>query len=136
MPRHTCLAEKWSFQSLLYRTLPSHPGIGYLTFHYCDKDLFFLHNSLRVPKEAHDHFLRVPSSILSQRSNIFLSLYTARPSFEYYRQMYFVHSGLQVGLARLIEISVNRSIYKRKTIIDMKIQKSVTFNGYSVYLFN
>ena len=24
-----------------------------------------------------------------------LSLYTARPSFEYYRQVYFVHSGLQ-----------------------------------------
>ena len=42
----------------------------------------------------------------------------------------------QVGLALLIEISVNRSIYKRKTIIDMKIQKSVTFNGCSVYLFN
>ena len=41
-----------------------------------------------------------------------------------------------VGLARLIEISVDRSIYKRKTIIDMKIQKSVTFNGYFVYLFN
>ena len=38
-----------------------------------------------------------------------------------------------LGLARLIEISVNRSIYKRKTIIDMKIQKSVTFNGCSVY---
>ena len=42
----------------------------------------------------------------------------------------------KVGLARLTEISVNRLIYKRKTIIDMKIQKSVTFNGYSVYLFN
>ena len=38
----------------------------------------------------------------------------------------------ELGLARLIEISVNRSIYKRKTIIDMKIQKSVTFNGCSV----
>ena len=25
----------------------------------------------------------------------FLSLYTARPSFEYYRQVYFVHPGLQ-----------------------------------------
>ena len=25
----------------------------------------------------------------------FLSLYTARPSFEYYRQVFFVHSGLQ-----------------------------------------
>ena len=43
---------------------------------------------------------------------------------------------LKLGLARLIEISVNRSIYKRKTIIDMKIQKSVTFNGCSVYLFS
>ena len=41
-----------------------------------------------------------------------------------------------LGLARLIEISVNRSIYKRKTIIDMKIKKSVTFNVCSVYLFN
>ena len=37
-----------------------------------------------------------------------------------------------LGLAQLIEISVNWSIYKRKTIIDMK----VTFNGCSVYLFN
>ena len=27
--------------------------------------------------------------------SFFLSLYTARTSFEYYRQMYFVHSGLQ-----------------------------------------
>ena len=44
--------------------------------------------------------------------------------------------GLRLGLARLIEISVNRSIYKRKTIIDMKIQKSVTFYVCSVYLFN
>ena len=26
---------------------------------------------------------------------IFLSLYTARPSFEYYRQVYFVHSGFK-----------------------------------------
>ena len=41
-----------------------------------------------------------------------------------------------LGQARLIEISVNRSIYKRKTIIDMKIQESVTFNGSSVNLFN
>ena len=40
---------------------------------------------------------------------------------------------LVIGLARLIEILVNRSIYKRKTIIDMKIQKLVTFNGCSVY---
>ena len=28
-------------------------------------------------------------------SFFFLSLYTARPSFQYYRQVYFVHSGLQ-----------------------------------------
>ena len=41
-----------------------------------------------------------------------------------------------IGLARLIEKSINRSIYKRKTIIDMKIKKSVTFYGCSVYLFN
>ena len=27
------------------------------------------------------------------RFSFFLSLYTARPSFEYYRQVYFVHSG-------------------------------------------
>ena len=46
------------------------------------------------------------------------------------------HQRYRLGLARLIEISVNRSIYKRKTIIDMKIQKSVTFNVCSVYLFN
>ena len=42
---------------------------------------------------------------------------------------------LLVGLAGLIEISVNWSIYSRKTIIDMKIKKSVTFNGCSVSLF-
>ena len=41
----------------------------------------------------------------------------------------------KLGLAGLIEIPDNRSIlYKRKTIIDMKIQKSVTFNGCSLYL--
>ena len=28
-------------------------------------------------------------------SSFFLSLYTARPSYEYYQQVYFVHSGLQ-----------------------------------------
>ena len=27
--------------------------------------------------------------------SFFLSLYTARPSFDYYQQVYFVHSGLQ-----------------------------------------
>ena len=43
---------------------------------------------------------------------------------------------LSVGLARLIEILVNWSIYNRKTIIDMKFQKSVTINGCSVQLFN
>ena len=32
---------------------------------------------------------------------------------------------LTLGLARLIKISVNQSIYKRKTIIDKKFQKSV-----------
>ena len=42
----------------------------------------------------------------------------------------------ELGLTRLIEISVNQSIYKSKTIIDMKIQESVTFNGSSVKLFN
>ena len=30
---------------------------------------------------------------------IYLSLYTARSSFEYYRQVYFVHSGLLTGLS-------------------------------------
>ena len=43
---------------------------------------------------------------------------------------------LHVGLARLIKISVNWSIYNRKTIIAMKIKKSVTFNSSSVRLFN
>ena len=33
-----------------------------------------------------------------------------------------------VGLARLIQISVNLSIYNRITITDMKIQKSIIFN--------
>ena len=31
-------------------------------------------------------------------------------------------------MARIIEISNNQSIYNRKMIIDMKIQKSITFN--------
>ena len=39
------------------------------------------------------------------------------------------------SLAGLIEISVNWSINSRKTIINMKIQKSVTFSGCSVRLF-
>ena len=43
---------------------------------------------------------------------------------------------MEVGLARVMEISVNWLIYKRKTIINMKIKKLVTFNGCSVYLFN
>ena len=33
--------------------------------------------------------------LLSHSFSPSLSLYTARPSFEYYRQVYFVHSGLQ-----------------------------------------
>ena len=33
--------------------------------------------------------------ILTIFKNIFFFLYTARPSFEYYRQVYFVHSGMQ-----------------------------------------
>ena len=37
------------------------------------------------------HIPRLVSSFLS----FFLSLYTARPYFEYYGQVYFVHSGLQ-----------------------------------------
>ena len=31
----------------------------------------------------------------SEHDSFFLSLYTARPSFEFYRQVYFEHSGLQ-----------------------------------------
>ena len=44
-----------------------------------------------------DLILYVPSTIfkLNMDGPFFLSLYTARPSFEYYRQVYFVHSGLQ-----------------------------------------
>ena len=42
-------------------------------------------------------------------------------TFAYIQIRHPSHSS--VGLARLIEISVNRSIYKRKTIIDMNIQK-------------
>ena len=50
--------------------------------------------------------------------------------------MSFTALNLTVGMARLIKISVNQSIYKRKTIIDMKIKKSVTFNGCSICSFN
>ena len=42
----------------------------------------------------------------------------------------------EIGLARLIKILDNRSIYNIKTIIDMKIKKLVTSNGCSVPLFN
>ena len=48
--------------------------------------------------------------------------------------MIFNDKVIRAGM--IIEISVNPSIYKRKTIIDMKIQKLVTFYGCSVYLFN
>ena len=41
-----------------------------------------------------------------------------------------------LGLARLIQILVNRSIYNSKMITDMKIKKSVTFKGCSLRLFN
>ena len=39
-----------------------------------------------------------------------------------------------LGLARLIKIWVNRSVYNRKTIIDMKIKKSVIFLRWMFYL--
>ena len=42
----------------------------------------------------------------------------------------------KLGLAGLIEISVNQSIYNRKRIVHMKIKQSVTFNGCSIHLFN
>ena len=45
--------------------------------------------------------------------------------------MFDIHLTNVVGLARLIEILVYWSIYNRKMIIYMKIQKSVTFNGCS-----
>ena len=35
-----------------------------------------------------------------------------------------------------MEILVNQSLHNRKTIIDMKIQTSITFNRCSVRLFN
>ena len=41
-----------------------------------------------------DKFRAVSAASVTHLS-FFLSLYTARPSFEYYRQVYFVHSGLQ-----------------------------------------
>ena len=43
---------------------------------------------------------------------------------------------LFLGLAGLIKILINLSIYNGKTIIDIKIQKWVTFYGCSIYLFN
>ena len=51
--------------------------------------------------------LYVPSTI--HAFSFFLSLYTARPSFEYYRQVYVVHSGLQdesVQVLNHIEITI------------------------------
>ena len=38
----------------------------------------------------------------------FPSLYTARPSFEYYRQVYFVHSGLQDESLQVTNINYRR----------------------------
>ena len=37
----------------------------------------------------------IPRAISAYVGENWLSQYTARPSFEYYRQVYFVHSGLQ-----------------------------------------
>ena len=36
-----------------------------------------------------------------------LSLYTARPSFEYYRQVYFVHSGLK---DQNLQVTISKSL--------------------------
>ena len=44
---------------------------------------FTMADTCMMPWPGHSHL------------SFFLSLYTARPSFEYYRQVYFVHSGLQ-----------------------------------------
>ena len=44
----------------------------------------------------------------------FLTLYTARPSFKYYRQVYFVHSGLQ---DESLQVTQNMLLQK-VTIID------------------
>ena len=37
---------------------------------------------------------------------------------------------------KFVQINMKHVSYNRKTIIDLKIQKSVTFNGCSFYLFN
>ena len=66
-----------------------------------------------------------------------LPLITSLAFIKFWLTISVLHfDAFSVGLARLIEISVNRSIYNRKMIIDMKIQKLVTFNGCSIYLFN
>ena len=53
--------------------------------------------------------------VFSFWSGFFLSLYTARPSCEYYPQVYFVHPGLKLsGSERIFEKKINfeKSEYK------------------------
>ena len=45
--------------------------------------------------------------------HFFLTLYTARPSFEYYRQVFFVHSGLQ-------EESLQVTISKLRRVLNIQ----------------
>ena len=47
-----------------------------------------------------------------QLGSSFLSLYTARPSFEYYRQVYFVHSRLQDESPKVTIVVVVVVVYK------------------------
>ena len=54
------------------------------------QELFIKHKYILVLKIMSAAYFQ-----MNLRLSFFLSLYTARPSFEYYRQVYFVHSGLQ-----------------------------------------
>ena len=48
-----------------------------------------------VRTSLENHNIGPPPPLCKQLEPFFLSLYTARPSFEYYRQVYFVLSGLE-----------------------------------------
>ena len=114
-------------------------GIGNTTEYRSSKrakknPVLYNHGSIYIYIYAYKCLCQCVGKYTTQMSTMF-SLICLGPSFQKVTHHVLLHGSL-LGLAPLIEISVNRSIYKRKTIIDMKIQKSVTFNGYYVYLFN
>ena len=64
--------------------------------------------------------------------SFFLSLYTARPCFEYYRQVYFVHSGLQDESLQVTIHCLRRRDTKRIDLSAMGHHESGSFRPWVV----